>query len=484
MSKEKEDLFIKYSSEIGKTILEEAESEGVIRCISHLDTDGLCSAGLASMFLLENEVKFHLTIIKQLTPGALKEILREKYRALLLLDLGSGQLDLLEKKLPVDRKVFIVDHHPPEKERVNVNIHQVNPYMFGLDGSIHLSGSGTAYFTFKDQLRRGEGAEWLGIVGAIGDQQDKSEYSSLSGLNSEIVKIGIEKGIIKEEIDLNIFGRFSRPLHKALEYTFQPYIPGISGDEVGAVTLLRNIGVELKGVNGDWRKLSDLTDEEKKKLTEKIIERIMHGETFSRPSEILAMHYVNLKEELNTLRDAREFSTILNACGKLGRPDVGVLLCLGVRGEIVGEAEELLIEYRKTLADYLNKILSFPNKYLVKKEEFIVISPKAEIRDTLIGPVSSILLSQLAEKRVVIGVSRVDEGKLKISGRARGDFKGKSIDLGLALREGAKAAKGIGGGHRMAAGAEIKQNKLGEFIKALEENIKKQLAEGDNGEEP
>ena len=57
----------------------------------------------------------------------------------------------------------------------------------------------------------------------------------------------------------------SRPLHKALEFS---NIPGID-QESKAVQFLSEIGINPQK-DGDWRTLNDLSDEEKKKLTQAI----------------------------------------------------------------------------------------------------------------------------------------------------------------------------------------------------------------------
>ena len=57
----------------------------------------------------------------------------------------------------------------------------------------------------------------------------------------------------------------NRPVHKALEYSTNPFIPGISGEESASIQFLSSLGIELKK-EGSWKTLADLTDEETKKL--------------------------------------------------------------------------------------------------------------------------------------------------------------------------------------------------------------------------
>ncbi len=456
--------FIVLSRDVRKEIEEEIEEGKMVRCVSHLDSDGLSSACILSHALLNKKADFHLSIVKQLSIEVIGALTKEKYETYIFTDLGSGQISQLEERLK-GKKVFVLDHHLPEKE--SEKIRQVNPHFFGIDGEKEISGVGVTYFVIKELLPPENSNEWLVVVGAVGDRQDKGERNSLIGLNREIVRQGEKTRKIKEELDLNLFGRYSRPLHKSLEYTFHPYIPGVSGDETEAVALLKKLGIRLKDEEGNWRRLVDLTAEEKKKLTEEIIRRIAEGETPSKPLDIIATHYINLVEKEERLKDAREFSTILNGCGRLGKPEIGVLLGLSRKREVLEEADKLMVKYRKELAGYLNKLKN--SKLVDSRNGIAVIKPQANIKDTMIGTVSSILLTSLKDKGVVIGIAEMNNETYKVSIRAKPELE--KLELGKVVREITKKISCFGGGHRKAAGAEIKKEKIGIFLNELMKEI-------------
>ncbi len=455
-------------------ILRDSVREGeVVRCISHLDTDGIAAAGLLLNFFIKEKGKVHLTVVKRLSPQLIQDLSREGYSLYVFADLGSGQLNLIRRRMS-NRRIVILDHHPPEGASEG-NMLQVNPHLHGIDGAIEISGSGVVYFATRDVFKGSDEPEWMAIVGALGDRQDKGKNRSLIGLNAEIVQAGLKKGVIRREIDLNLFGRYSRPIHKSLEYTFDPFIPGVSGDEVGAVSLLRGLGIEVRGEDGGWRRLVDLSEEEKKKLTEELIRRIAVGKTSSRPIDIIAIHYVSEKS-IGLFGDAREFCTVLNACGRLGKPDIGVLLCMDVHGDVREIAERLLSQYRRELSQYVNGILEQASSYVEKRGFLTVIKPEAGIRETMISPVTSILSSYLnLDFGVLVGVAETEDGGMyKISARVKDHLSGK-IDLGKAMRAGVANESEMGGGHANAAGAEILKERLEEFLKMVEDNIEKQL---------
>ena len=82
---------------------------------------------------------------------------------------------------------------------------------------------------------------------------------------------GEKNQYVEKDIGLNIFGRISRPLHKALEISLRN-IPSITG-ESGAIQFLAEVGIQSQ-LDGNWRTLDDLSNEETKKLTIKIADYV------------------------------------------------------------------------------------------------------------------------------------------------------------------------------------------------------------------
>ena len=76
--------------------------------------------------------------------------------------------------------------------------------------------------------------------------QDKYEQRSLKGLNEIIVNDAVEAGLLKVEKDLTFFGRETRPIHRMLATTTNPFIPGLSGQETEALNFVTNLGIPTK----------------------------------------------------------------------------------------------------------------------------------------------------------------------------------------------------------------------------------------------
>ena len=120
------------------------DKKEIIRVISHLDADGISAASLIVKCLNNESRKYSLSIVPQIKRELLEELSNEQYKYFVFTDLGSGVLTGIEE-LFKEKKVFILDHHEPEKLEVKAdNIFFVNPHKFGIEGNTEISGAGVA----------------------------------------------------------------------------------------------------------------------------------------------------------------------------------------------------------------------------------------------------------------------------------------------------------------------------------------------------
>src|SRR4030066_2465491 len=214
--------------------------------------------------LFRLDARFRIRVMQWVDEKIVGEVITDKPQLVILTDFGSGYLDLLNEKIP-NVRVVILGHHQITSKVANPNFFQVNPHLFGVDGATDVSGSGGAFFAAKALNPANVDLAPIALVGALGDMQDKYEGRSLKGLNELIVNDGISAGLLKVEKDLTFFGRETRPIHRMLATTTNPFIPGLSGQETEALNFVTNLGIPLK--QGDkLRSLCDLTPEERKKL--------------------------------------------------------------------------------------------------------------------------------------------------------------------------------------------------------------------------
>jgi len=466
--------FLNSAEQAAKTIVETVKQDGLVQVFSHLDADGVAAAGIIGKALFRLDARFRIRITQWIEDKIVSEVLSDKPKLVIFTDLGSGYVDLLNQKLS-DFKIAILDHHQVVGEESDNFVH-VNPHLHGIDGARDISGSGVAYFVAKALDRVNVDLAPVAVVGALGDLQDKYDQRMLKGLNEKIVEDATGAGFLTVEKDLIFFGRETRPILKALASTTSPFIPGISGEEEKSLAFLKSLGIEPR--NGDkWRALRDLSEDEKKRLCSKLADHLVSIGLHYEVNNLIGHVYTLSREEPWTpLRDAREFAVLLNGTGRMDKAGLGVAVCMGDRGPALEEANKVLEDYRRSINKYLGWVMEkpermkeFQNIYVVYGEDFI--------NDKMVGAVSSILTSSLPnpEKPLIAYANLQEEGIAKISARTMDIVINKGVNLGEIMQVAAERFQGKGGGHNIAAGAQVPVERIDEFVKLVDELVGKRL---------
>ena len=349
--------------------------------VTHIDADGITSGSIALEALNRAGIECDIVFVKQLDEGFIDKI-ADTNRFVWFTDLGSGYIDLILKH---KIECVITDHHTPQ----GFYRYQLNPHDFGYDGAYDLSGSTTTYLVAKN-LGFNYDLVSIAIVGAVGDLQDSRE-GRLLGLNRHILQEGIEGRYIEATRDLRLFGKQTRPVYKMLEYTFDPYLPGISGNEKGAIEFLESLGIPLK--DGDlWRRWINLSRDEKVAIVSGLVRICIEaGLPIKLIKRLVGETYILLREEEGTeLRDAMEFSTLLNATARYGYCDIGLKVCLGDRGEAFKKARNLLRNHRRNLSNGLKLVDEIG---IIELENIQYFHAGNEILDTIVGIVAGMCFS-------------------------------------------------------------------------------------------
>ena len=464
--------FLSDASEAAGLISKCAIENGFIHVISHLDADGLAAAGVIAKALLRLGADFRVRIEQWVDEKIVGEVTSDKPALTILTDLGSGYLDVLNKHLS-DHQIVVLDHHQPVGE-AGANVLQVNPHLNGIDGSRETSGAGVAYFVARALSQKNRDLAAIAVVGALGDLQDKYDQRTLGGLNERIIEDAVAAGLLKVEKDLMFFGRETRPIHKALAYTTSPFIPGISGEEDKSLALLVSLGINPK--EGDkWRALRDLSEEEKRRLCSELSDYLVSR---GYPSDVLSLVgsvYTLVHEEPWTpLRDAREFSVLLNGTGRMERAGLGVAVCMGDRGSALEQAEGVLEEYRQSITRYLSWLTEKPGR-IDELGNIYVVHGGDFVNEKVIGTLSSILSTSLSKpQKPVVAYATVAQGNVvKVSARTLDLLTSRGLNLGEIMRVAAEKLGGAGGGHDVAAGAQVPTENVGEFVKLVDELVGK-----------
>ena len=448
------------------------DKKEVIRVVSHLDADGISACSILTKLLNSDNRKYSISIIQQLNENVLRQLSAEQYNCFIFADIGSGVIADI-KELFKGKKVFVLDHHSFEQIKDFGSVVFVNPHLCGIDGGKEISGAGVV-FKFACAVDNSmEEMAHIAIIGAIGDLQEQNGFLRL---NDEILQVALKKNKIKVIKGLRIFGTQTKPLHKALEYCTDPYIPGVTGSESGAIQFLSQIGIDPKNGSG-WKKIVNLDDEDMKKLVTGIIMKRLNE---SKPDDVLGNIYIlSHEEEESPTRDAKEFATLLNACGRLGRASLGIGACLGDK-KIKQQAIRSLSDYKKEIMNALNWYNE--NKFsddIFWGNGFVIINAKQNVMSTMIGTLASILSKSNinSNNTFILSLAQALDSSTKISLRTTNNLGGK-LDLKEIIEE---IIKGIGnsesGGHQNAAGAVIPTDKEEIFIASAKEVLGKYAME-------
>jgi single-stranded-DNA-specific exonuclease len=435
-----------------------------IRIVSHLDSDGISAAALLVKLCQLKGIQHTLSIVPQLDENKLIELSKEKDDFFVFADIGSGQISLINH-LMKDKQVLILDHHSPEKVQPDPHLTHINPHNFNINGSQDISGSGVVYL-FCRAIHEGiKEFAYVAIIGAIGDVQEVSGFSSL---NQEILQDALNSKKIRTQKGLKIFGLQTRPLYKLLEYSSDINLPGISGSKSGAIQFLQEIGIDPK--NGSkWRKFNDLTGEE---ISTLITNLILKRKNEPNPEDILGNRYLLMDEKHDSpFHDLKEFSTILNGCGRLQRPTLGIGALLD-EPNAKRHALKALAEYKSEIVQFMNWFREERGKKILEENNYVIINGQNKVPSTMIGTMSSIISkSQLVKKEIfILGLAR-QEDKTKVSLRVSSNDD--KINLREILQTITKEIGGEAGGHKFAAGAIIPTDKEQEFINKAKKILKK-----------
>ncbi|MBT5022046.1 DHH family phosphoesterase [Candidatus Woesearchaeota archaeon] len=469
--------FLEKSANKFNDLFKDVSKFNSVKLISHLDTDGITAASIFIKSLERANIIHSVSIVPTLDSETIESLCKDDADVFVFTDLGSGQISLIQERI-TDKPVFILDHHTLEETKINKNITHVNPHLFDIDGGTQISGSGVVYFFCKALNPINKDLAHLAIIGAIGDVQESRGFKPLNKL---ILDEAITNKKIKVTNSLRLFGIETRPLHKVLEFSSDPFIPGVSGSESGSIQFLQEIGIEPKKNDtgheynyNNWKKMSDLNKEEIKKLHSAIIMKRMEEKN---PEDIFGPVYSLIDEKPETpFRDIREFSTLLNSCGRMGNSSLGIGVCLD-NPKIKKKALRNLTQYRKQIINALEWFhANRGTSRIIEGDGYVIINAKENILHTIIGTLASILSKGkfFPEGTLILSLARNSNELTKVSLRVTSLKPMFDIDLRKVINKITVSVGGESGGHQYASGAVIETIKENVFIDAA----KKVLSNG------
>ena len=428
----------------------------------------------------EADRKIRVLFAKKMDPDTIKKIQNDSSSLIWICDLGSGYKSQFCKD-----RLLITDHHIPDtnghpksqsctqtKLWFTFNISEINPINYGLDGSTEGCGATVTYLVAKAMDENNIDLAQIAVIGACGDMQDQA-IKGLSGINSIALNDAVRNGDVIVENDLRFFGRETRTVINYLKYSNNPTVPEISDNGVGCSRLLKALDIPIKD-GSTFRTWNDLDKDEKSRITDFILSKLngdeqnnAYGQTYTLPKYPRHTEY----------RDAKEFATMLNSCGRYDDPETGMEICVARQNagkELLDKAKKHRSEHTENINRCTQLILE---KQLVKTCRGIQYFHAHDmIEETVVGIVVGSILSRNPHKYEMPMMGFVDtEDGVKVSARSDRSLVNRGLNLSVVMNISAEHVGGYGGGHNIAAGATIPKGMERKFLDVANDIILTQI---------
>jgi RecJ-like exonuclease len=440
-----------------KAAAEQIAAAPEITIISHIDADGISCEAILSQAVSRLEIPVRSVFVRQLEPLTMPQVPSDASLKVFS-DLGAGQQNLMHERGFSEREILIIDHHvsqPCERTYMQVNC---LPY-----GHTRMSAAGVSYLVAKELYGSNTDLAGLAVIGNVGDMMAREKCGLVGPARDIIVEDGARHGSVEvRKKDLNCYGTATRPLHLSLAYNDDPFIRGISNNPEGARQFLKKLGIRQQTPEGRWYVWEEISVEAKRTIISALAEQLLaNGEKVDR---LLAETYgFPLETPRTPLRNAQEYATLLNACGRWSKPHVGGAILRGDRGPAYREAEHMLNNHRAIIRNLLQFIIDTGVKEL---ENLQWLHVGGRYPDTIVGIGAGMALSRLNSTKPILIMCEVpeDTSLTKVSMRTNERVVERGIDLQQALSDASAEYGGGGGGHKIAAGAYIPKTAEQEFV--------------------
>jgi single-stranded-DNA-specific exonuclease len=173
--------------------------ETEVLLIHHNDTDGLSAAAILVKALERENLKVRRVCLEKPYPEVVTELFEQSTdnnTLVIMVDFGSGMLDLISRlSIKEKRRCIVLDHHAIFGE-LAPEVHLINPLSMGLQGE-DCSASAVAYFFSQSLNKWNEDLASLGVLGALGD--GFISHDKLIGLNQNVMTTALKSSQLNEE---------------------------------------------------------------------------------------------------------------------------------------------------------------------------------------------------------------------------------------------------------------------------------------------
>lgn len=346
------------------SIIRNLGTQKPLRIILPLSVEGLISATFLTKTLTELNTKFALSFLSNITEDSLKNLSRENYYgAYLFVGIEPEHLKHVEK---LGKEKPFISIYPTSSKISGIHIYAEDVFQ----DSIILT-----YSLCRELYPEIKSLSYLLLI--------SRENAPEAIFNEAQDYITIKEG-------LTLFNSPTRPLHKALEYSYKPYIQGITGNEQAAINLLAELNIPLKRADGQYKRLIDLSHEELKMLvTPILINRLGNEETSEKLyGNILLLTH---EEEDSPFKALREYELLLNCCVVLNKPTLAMGTCLG-NPSSKREALQVLTTYNRDIINALTWFVTNRKTNLVQEHRgYVIITTEEQVSPILLPTLTTLI---------------------------------------------------------------------------------------------
>lgn len=418
--------------------------------VSHYDADGISAAGILCQALSREGYPFHATLMRNPFNRGFDRLLKENNDLIIFSDMGSGQIETLEQ---FDASIIILDHHQYMKKKTPKNILQINANLCGLDGNYEACGATMSYGVASALNAANEDLVVLALAGAIGDKQ---HIGGMKGLNKTLLDQALSKEYLQERVGIKLSGK---TVQESLYYSIDPYYANISGKEKEIEQLLDRLSID---------KTSNPIDIEQQNMMK--LQSYLFFKLITKGCQPLILDTVIRPRYHSSLLgcELERFADLLDACGKNGYRSLGLSLCFSDTAAWE-EAEQVEKDYKDQV---LKALIALEEGGLKETPGMRYFSSESSSLGGVIAGIAANFLFD--EKKPLLSIAKKDH-ELHISCRGNQELVSKGLDLGGAMKKVSSELGGYGGGHKIAAGATIDEEKEQEFLEKTDALLSAQL---------
>ncbi len=222
----------------------------------------------------------------------------------------------------------------------------------------------------------------------------------------ELIGEAIKENVITSGTSLSLVDSATRPIHRALEFSIDPYIPNISNKEDNAVSLLSSLAIKIKEED-KFTRLIDLNGNDISKLTEEILVR---NPELSTRQITKTKYFLKSEEYASALKDLDEFNLLLEVSLLSEKYSMPIAKCLSPKS-YKNRSLDILRDFRLKCLQVLEWVHNNKSN-IIEKDNFILINYPNNLDDYIVKSIPKILYNNFylnSNQSVIFSVS--DENK-------------------------------------------------------------------------